>query len=138
MVQKIGTACQCSTSRTGCSLLSGKGCANRDTCCYEKTEFQETIQDCLDKIAGWELDIHLLEVQFKKRKSSSCDTFVPLSKSSYLSKKSKLEKKIQNCVKTINYTKNVKKASQITREYKSCGTTNICATCPQKKSPTPA
>lgn len=145
------TGCTTNYNKSGCPFnsASGAGGCSSGTCCKQKTACQQTIQDNLDKVAAYRLQLRLLSEDFKKRPSSKCATvlvpvsknsnelkrvaFVPLTKDAYLKKKAKLEKKIKNCLDANKNLKNSKKGKLLVRDPKTfCNgvtTTNDCAPC---------
>jgi len=128
------SGCTTNHTKNGCPFNANTcagGCPT-STCCKQKTACQQTIQDNLDKVAAYRLQLRLLSDDFKKRPTSKCDTvlvpvskgsktlkrvpFVPLSKAEYQKKKAKLEKKINKCLEANKKLKNTKKGKLLVRD----------------------
>lgn len=108
---------QCPNLTGGCPKNAANGgCRNRETCCKEKSDFQQAIQDYTDQINQYKLQKRLLSDKFKKRSTSKCDGFKNLSKSSFEKQLDALQSKIDTRIKNIKNLKNAKKASLTVRD----------------------
>lgn len=126
----MATSCSNMTTN-GCPKNSSNGsCRNRDLCCKEKSEFQQTICDCIEKIDQYKLQKRSLTNQFRKRSVSKCKDFKRMKKTTYQAKIKEIDDKIADKIAIINELKKAKKSAQIVRNADSfCRKGGVCNSC---------
>lgn len=130
------TGCPCNYS-TGCPFNTASGSCCTSVCCKEPTECNKQINEQLDKIAAYRLKLRLLRADFKKRATSCCDTFKPISNTKFQEDKKELECKIKKATKKVISLKRACKGNLIIRNPDTrCTFTKIprCGCCKEKKA----
>lgn len=126
-VNSSGADCGC---QNGCHALHSLGCQNRSVCCKEKSDFQQSLETWTNKIKDTELQIRLLKDKFRKRPSSTCDSFKTMSKSAYEAKLKKYNGKIASLKRQIRDLKLTTKAGYLLRgENQSLNCPTSCGCC---------